>query len=237
MLRAAVACLGLWKLLLGRWGHAGLCLLTLALFSVSALTEGVLKLRVDAPLDIAAVLFAVCANVFGEMLGFYLRFPWWDAALHVIWGFLAGLLGCALLEALQGQRLRPGAAALTALSFAALTAVAWEFFEFTMDSLFSLDMQKDAWLDSVKSVLLNPEGANSAVTVIPESVTVNGESWPGLLDPGLKDTVSDLLQNFAGSLLSLPALPLTRGTGRLSKLLRGLMPAPFPDSEVPDEKR
>ncbi len=235
MLRAAVVCLGLWKLAQGRWGHAGLCLLTLALFSLPALTEALLKLRVEPPLDIAAVLFAVCANIFGEMLGFYLRFPWWDAALHVIWGFLAGLLGVAFLEALQRSVLRPRAAALTALGFAALIAVLWEFFEFAMDAAFPLDMQKDVWLHKVSSVLLNPEGKNAAVTAVPGSVSVDGASWPGLLDPGLRDTVSDLFLNFVGSLLAAFAL-LRGGRNGRSKLLRSLMPAPFSDSEGPDEK-
>ena len=232
MLRAAVACLGLWKLCHGFWGKAGLCLLTLALCDLPSLGEQTLKLRVDPPLDIAVTLFAVCANVCGEISGFYLRFPWWDAMLHVVWGFLAGLIGCAFLEAAQRSRLKPAAAALTALGFAALTGILWEFFEFTMDSLFVWDMQKDAWLPGVSSVLLNPDGLNAAVTVTPETVVVDGAVWPGLLDPGLRDTMSDLLINFLGSVFAALALQLRPRP----KLLRGLMPAPFPDAkDVPNE--
>ena len=234
MLRCAVACLGLWKLCQGRWTHAGLCLLTLALCDVPGLGEDGLRLRVDAPLDIAATLFAVCANIFGEILGFYLRFPWWDVMLHVVWGFLAGLLGCAFLEALQRSRLKSGAAALTALGFAALSGVLWELFEFFMDSLFLWDMQKDAWISGVKSVLLNPDGVNTAVELTPQSVVVDGIPWPGLLDPGLRDTVSDLFLNFLGSLAAALALLISPRP----KLLRRLMPAPFSDREdTRDEKR
>ena len=101
MLRAAVLCLGLWRLRQGRWDHAGLCLLTLGLCTIPALSEWVLKLRVDSPLGFAAAAFAVCANVCGETLGFYERIPWWDETLHVVWGFLAGLL-YGVLQALQG---------------------------------------------------------------------------------------------------------------------------------------
>ncbi|MBR3555620.1 MAG: hypothetical protein IKN89_06890 [Oscillospiraceae bacterium] len=228
MLHTALLCLALWKLCRGLWGHVGLSLLTLALCDVpSAVGEDALRLRVDAPLDIAVSVFAVCANVCGEISGFYLRFPWWDAMLHVVWGFLAGLLGCALLEAAQRSRLRPPAAVLAALGIAALSGILWEFFEFVMDSVFLWDMQKDAWLHSVKSVLLNPDGVNAAVLAVPESVVVDGVSWPGLLDPGLRDTMSDLLINFSGSLLSAAAL-LVRP--RL-KLIRGLMPAPFSNAK------
>ena len=234
MLRAAVVCLGLWKLSQGRWGSVGLCLLTLALCDIPSLVEDGLRLKVGAPIDAVASLFAVGANVCGEILGFYLRYPWWDVMLHVIWGFLAGILGCAFLEAAQRSRLRPVAAVLTALGFAALSGILWEFFEFAMDALFVWDMQKDAWLHSVNSVLLNPDGLNAAVTVAPESVVVDGVPWPGLLDPGLRDTVSDLFLNFLGSLAAaLALLPERR-----PKLLQSLMPVPFSDEEDEnDEKR
>ena len=234
MLRAAIVCLALWKLCHGRWGSFGLCMLTLALCDVPSLVEDVMKLRVGALIDVVASLFAVSANICGEILGFYLRFPWWDVMLHVIWGFLAGLLGCAFLEALQGTELRKYAAALAALGFAALSGILWEFFEFTMDAIFVWDMQKDAWLPSVNSVLLNPDGVNAAVTVAPETVVVDGVLWPGLLDPGLRDTISDLFLNFLGSLAAFFALLLQPRP----KLLRRLMPAPFSEKEeVTDENR
>ena len=225
MLHSALLCLALWKLIRGQWGHVGLSLLTMALCDVpSAFGEDALRLRVDAPLDVTATVFAVCANVCGEILGFYLRFPWWDVMLHVVWGFLAGLLGCAFLEAAQHSRLRPGAAALTALGFAALSGILWEFFEFAMDAFFPWDMQKDAWLQSIHTVLLD----GSVLRVAPETVLVDGAAWPGLLDPGLRDTISDLFLNFLGSLLAaLALLPRPR-----PRLLRGLMPAPFPPVEV-----
>lgn len=227
LLHAGVLGLLVWKLCAGRWGHAGLCLLTLLLFQAPPLTEALTKLRVPPLLEAAATAFAFCANILGEMLGFYLRFPWWDAALHVIWGFLAGLLGVAFLQALQGSPLKRGAAALTALGFAALTGILWEFFEYGMDALFHMDMQKDVWLRSVSSLLLNGEGANEAVTEILETVTVNGRPWPGIPDVGLRDTVGDLFQNFIGSLLS-ALLLLTDGRGgRSTGLPEKLMPAPF----------
>ena len=59
MLIAAGLCFIAWKLLRGQWGHAGLCLLTLAISDLTNLAEPALKLRVDAPLDVAVALFAV----------------------------------------------------------------------------------------------------------------------------------------------------------------------------------
>ena len=231
LLHAAVLGLAVWKLCAGRWGHVGLCLLTLLLFQAPPLTEVLTKLRVPPLLEAAVTAFAFCANILGEMLGFYLRFLWWDAALHVLWGFLAGLLGCAFLQALQGQPLKRPASALTALGFAALTGICWEFFEFAMDVLFHMDMQKDVWLHSVSSLLLNKEGANAAVTEALETVTVNGEAWPGIPDVGLRDTVSDLFLNFIGSLAAAALLLADGRGGRRTGLPEKLMPTPFGDGK------
>ena len=67
-----------------------------------------------------------------------------------------------------------------------------------------------------------------------ETVLVDGVPWPGLLDPGLRDTISDLFLNFLGSLAAAFALLPKR---RL-RPLQGLMPVRFPDKEDEhDEKR
>ena len=229
LLRALVLGLLIRALCLGRWGSAGLCLLTLLLFEVPALTEAAVKWRVPLPLEAAEAVFAFCANVLGEMLGFYLRFPWWDAVLHVLWGFLGGLVGVAWLQALQGQPLNRRASAVTALGFAALTGICWEFFEFAMDALFHMDMQKDVWLKSISSLLLNEEGVNAAVTETLETVTVNGKPWPGIPDVGLRDTISDLFLNFIGSLLAAALLLFGGRAGGRAALAEKLMPTPFPE--------
>lgn len=224
MLRAAVLCLLVWKLVKQEWGHAGLCALTLALFCIPALAETVLKLRFPPLLEVVVMLFAACANLCGEMLGFYLRFRWWDMGLHLVWGFLAGVAGCAILRIVQRERLTPLAAALSALGFAALTSVCWEFFEYFMDAVFQTDMQKSCWLPAVTSLLLNPAGTNQTVTEAAESVLVNGEAWQGFLDPGLTDTMSDLALNFAGSILAAVLVWLDARPGSRLRFLKKLMP-------------
>ena len=55
--------------------------------------------------------------------------------------------------------------AMFGFCFSITIGVFWEFIEFSMDTLFHTDMQKDVFLDSVSSILLNPEGTNDAVTV------------------------------------------------------------------------
>ena len=238
MLRAAVLCLLGWKLLKQQWGHAGLCALTLGLFCIPALAETLLKLRFPPLLEVTVTIFAVCANLCGEMWGFYLRFRWWDMGLHLIWGFLAGVAGCAFFRIVQREGLTPPAAALAALGFAALTSICWEFFEYFMDVVFRTDMQKSCWLPSVTSLLLNPAGTNQTVTEAAESVLVNGAAWQGFLDPGLTDTMSDLSLNFAGSLPAAVLVWLDARPGSRLRFLTKLTPtrAERPKKGISDEK-
>lgn len=62
----------------------------------------------------------------------------------------------------------------------------------------------DVFLDSVSSILLNPEGTNDAVTVKVSEMVLNGGEYTfgGYIDIGLIDTMKDLFVDFFGALLS-----------------------------------
>ena len=55
--------------------------------------------------------------------------------------------------------------------------VLWEFFEFGMDEMFGLDMQKDTVMTGISSTLLDPSGLQHPQTygTVSESVEVNGQ--------------------------------------------------------------
>ena len=58
--------------------------------------------------------------------------------------------------------------------------VLWEFFEFGMDEMFGLDMQKDTVLvTGIASVLLDPEGLAAAVSHrrYPDPWWCTGRTW------------------------------------------------------------
>ena len=81
--------------------------------------------------------------------------------------------------------------------------VLWEFFEFSMDRLLGMDMQKDTVITSFSSVMLDP--TNSNIPILLDNITdvsVNGESLGlgGYLDIGLFDTMEDLFVNLIGAL-------------------------------------
>ena len=84
--------------------------------------------------------------------------------------------------------------------------VIWEFFEFTMDQLFYLDMQKDFIVKEIGSVTLNPanSGMPFVINNISETIikTADGQSYVvpgGYLDIGIIDTMKDLLVNLVGA--------------------------------------
>ena len=92
--------------------------------------------------------------------------------------------------------------ALAAFCFSMTVGVLWEFFEFGMDRVFHLDMQKDTVVQSITSVMLDPTNSNTPITIDGiHSVAVNGTDlgFDGYLDIGLYDTMEDLFVNFIGA--------------------------------------
>lgn len=92
---------------------------------------------------------------------------------------------------------------INAFCFSMTVGVLWEFFEFSMDWFFGLDMQKDWIVPAINSVKLNPTGANIPIHVDVQSVVINGETWNlgGYLDIGIVDTMKDLMVNFVGAVV------------------------------------
>ena len=99
-------------------------------------------------------------------------------------------------------QLSPVYVALAAFCFSMTVGVLWEFFEFGMDRVFHLDMQKDTVVQSITSVMLDPTNSNTPITIDGiHSVAVNGTDlgFDGYLDIGLYDTMEDLFVNFIGA--------------------------------------
>lgn len=206
VLRALVIAVMVLEIFNGEYYNVFLCALTLALFMIPTFVERRLHIDVPNTLEIIILLFIFSAEILGEIQEYYLIFPFWDTMLHTMNGFLMAAIGIAMVDILNRSRkfkvrLSPAFVALVAFCFSMTVGVVWEFFEYGMDFFFHTDMQKDTWINAVSSVSLNPEGHNSAVQVLIDSVVVNGEKWPAYLDIGLHDTMKDLLVNFVGAVI------------------------------------
>lgn len=117
-------------------------------------------------IELLAIVFIFASLFLGELRGYYARFPWWDKVLHTGSGFLLGVLGFLLVYVLnQHERvdlhMKPGFVALFAFVFAVAIGAIWEIFEFTMDVLFGLAMQKDSLVDTMWDLIVDCLGAAS----------------------------------------------------------------------------
>lgn len=188
-----------------------LCVLTLILFILPTIFER--KLRIDLPdtLEIIILLFIFAAEILGEIQSFYTAFPHWDTTLHTLNGFLCAAIGFSLVDMLNRSErfslsLSPAFMAIVAFCFSMTIGVLWEFFEFAMDQLFLLDMQKDTVVNTISTVTLDPTGGNMPQVLkdISQMIVIsNGKEVAldlgGYLDLGLNDTMDDLFVNFIGA--------------------------------------
>lgn len=99
-----------------------------------------------------AIAFVFASLFLGEIRGYYSRFWWWDIALHSCSGILLGIIGFLLVHVLNetediGVHMKPGFVAFFAFLFAVGIGALWEIFEFSMDSFFGMNMQKEMFGD------------------------------------------------------------------------------------------
>ena len=153
------------------------CVLVLILFMLPRFVERNFRIELPSTLEIIILIFIFAAEILGELKSYFITY--------------------------QHFKLSPVFLALVAFCFSLTVGVLWEFFEFSMDYLFHMDMQKDTIIHSFASVTLDP--TNNNIPILVDNITdvaVNGKSLGlgGYLDVGLYDTMQDLFVNFVGAL-------------------------------------
>lgn len=209
VLRTIVIAIGVRSVVLGNYEHTFMCVLTLALFLLPPFVSKTFQIELPSLLEKMVLIFIFAAEILGEVSDYYVKYPIWDTMLHITTGFLAAAVGLSLIDILnRSERIRfdlsPLFVALTAFCFSMTIGVLWEFFEFGADLLLETDMQKDAVVGAISSVMLNPEATNDAVKIVGITETVvNGQTLGigGYLDIGLYDTMKDMFVNFIGAVV------------------------------------
>lgn len=212
VLRLAVIAVLIRCIIEDRWESVFVAVLALILFFIPPFVEKNFKIQLPTVLETLAFVFIFCAEILGEIEGFYVKYAFWDTMLHTVNGFMFAAFGFCLVDILNRSprfkfQLSPVFLALVAFCFSMTIGVLWEFFEFSMDSLFNLDMQKDTIVMHFGSVNFDPTGGNSPQYIgeIASSsiVTSGGEVYTvnGYLDIGLIDTMKDLFVNFIGAVV------------------------------------
>lgn len=229
----------------GNFQNVFLCILTLVLFLLPSFIERRLNIDVPDTLEVIILLFIYAAEILGEIRAFYIAFPYWDTMLHTLNGFLCAAIGFSLVDILNREErislsLSPFFMAVVAFCFSMTVGVLWEFFEFSMDQFFLLDMQKDRVVDTISSVMLDPTGGNDPVVIsgITDVILVmDGERQAlglgGYLDIGIIDTMKDLFVNFIGAVVfSIIGYFYVKGHGK-GKFARRFIPRLKRSAEKP----
>ena len=224
---------------------AFICLLVLVLFMLPFFIQQNFGIELPSTLEIIILLFIFAAEILGELECYFITFPYWDSMLHTTTGFLCAATGFALIDILNRNsrikfELSPIYVALAAFCFSMTVGVLWEFFEFGMDRIFHMDMQKDTVVSSITSVMLDPTNKNIPVTIDGiTSVTVNGQElgFGGYLDNRLYDTMAELFVNFIGAVV-LSTIGYFyikhRGKGKLAKAFIPTITEEKPDTAAED---
>ena len=224
---------------------AFICLLVLVLFMLPFFIQQNFGIELPSTLEIIILLFIFAAEILGELECYFITFPYWDSMLHTTTGFLCAATGFALIDILNRNsrikfELSPIYVALAAFCFSMTVGVLWEFFEFGMDRIFHMDMQKDTVVSSITSVMLDPTNSNIPVTIDDiTSVQVNGQElgFGGYLDIGLYDTMEDLFVNFIGAVVfsTIGYFYIKhRGKGKLAKAFIPTITEEKPDTAAED---
>ena len=233
------------SLVRGEYESAFICLLVLVLFMLPFFIQQNFGIELPSTLEIIILLFIFAAEILGELECYFITYPYWDSMLHTTTGFLCAATGFALIDILNRNsrikfQLSPIYVALAAFCFSMTVGVLWEFFEFGMDRLFHMDMQKDTVIQSITSVMLDPTHKNIPVTIDGiTSVAVNGQDlgFDGYLDIGLYDTMEDLFVNFIGAVVfsTIGYFYIKhRGKGKLAKAFIPTITEPSPDTPPED---
>lgn len=163
--------LGIWAMLLltglvalglARWSLAFVSFATLALSLVPLLLASRWSLNLPLPFLLATTLFFFASIFLGEAFDFYERFWWWDLTLHGSSAVGFGLIGFLFVFMLfEGDRFAAPASALAMIAFCVAMTIGavWEIFEYGMDQIFGLNMQKSGLDDTMGDLMINAVGS------------------------------------------------------------------------------
>ncbi|MFR8078926.1 MAG: hypothetical protein ACLU9L_04735 [Christensenellales bacterium] len=133
------------------------CILGVAVLMLPSILAKRFRLEIPSMMLILFVLFLYCAVYLGEVQDFYYKVSNWDTILHCFSGGMLGTLGFSVIALFNNSdripvNLSPIFVAFFAFCFAMMLGTIWEIYEFTIDGLMQLNMQKYALENGVALV-------------------------------------------------------------------------------------
>lgn len=125
------------------------CGLGLVVMMLPSIISRKWKLEIPNLIYVLYYVFLYCAVFLGEVFDFYYAVPHWDTVLHFFSGAMLGALGFILVDLLNRSekvrvQLSPLFVSLFAFCFALAAGAVWEIYEYTVDGVMHLNMQKYA---------------------------------------------------------------------------------------------
>lgn len=144
------------------WSNVFVSITALLLTILPITFSNRLEIQLPKTFLIGISLFVFATLFLGEVFDFYNRFWWWDILLHAVSATGFGIVGFLFVFYLfKGDRFAapPWALAMIAFCVAMALGALWELFEFGMDQLFGLNMQKSGLVDTMTDLLVDAGGA------------------------------------------------------------------------------
>ncbi len=195
-------------------GKAFMSLVSFAYVFAPGIAEKLFKFRIQPTLYVFIIFYTVCP-LLGYAYNFYYNLPWWDDILHAFAGVIFAMFGAYLPKVMnKDKEVSLAVCAFSAFFFSVAIAGLWELIEFSVDSFFGTDMQKDTELFDMRPSYLLSEllgfdkgvlGEIHDVTVLinGEPIQINGENWKGYIDVGLIDSMKDIFVETLGAVVYL----------------------------------
>ncbi len=148
------------------------CILGLVVMMLPSVIERKWSIGIPNFMYVLYFIFLYCAIYLGEVRDFYYVIPFWDLILHAFSGAMLGALGFTIVIMLNDKKginlhLSPFFASVFAFCFALTIGAVWEIYEFVIDSILGLNMQKymlkdgtpligrDALIDTMEDIIVD----------------------------------------------------------------------------------
>lgn len=133
------------------------CILGIFAMLLPGMLEHRIHIKIPSKMLVLYALFLYGAIYLGEVRSFYYSIPYWDAILHFFSGGMLSTLGFSLIVLLNRTdripvNLSPIFISVFTFCFAVSLGAIWEIYEYSMDGLLGLNMQKFALQNGMELV-------------------------------------------------------------------------------------
>lgn len=196
--------------------NAFMSLLSVLYVFIPTIAEKLFKFRIQNSLYVFILIYTICP-LLGYAYNFYHLVHWWDDILHGFAGVIFAMLGAYLPYVLsKKKRCSVALCAFCAFFFSVAISGLWELWEFTSDSLFHTDMQKDTILYDLPPSYVISEALGGGVgqfkPVDDVYIMIDGTTKLNYyVDLGLIDSMRDVLVETVGAAIYTLIYVIVRG--------------------------